>query len=137
MYPTPTKGRKNKEVKSARVLTSAESRALLEEKERKKKEAEAKEQRKQERWTKKAEKDGEKKWKQEERAANADEQQKIAAEKAAKKLLELELGGNEELVNLLATKETPSRKAQLTKGFKDARYHQVNAQHVSDFTRMM
>ena len=48
MYPTPTKGRKNKEVKSACVLTSVESRTLLEEKEGQKREAEAKEQRKRE-----------------------------------------------------------------------------------------
>jgi len=86
VYPTPTKGRKPKEVKSARVLTSVESRTLLKEKERKKREdAEAKEQRKQERLAKKAEKEEEKKRKQEERAAKAAERQKIAEEKAAKK----------------------------------------------------
>ena len=86
MYPTPTKGRKNKEVKSARVLTSVESQTLLEEKERQKREeAEAKEQRKQERLAKKAEKEEEKKRKQEEREAKAAEWQRIAEEKAAKK----------------------------------------------------
>ena len=51
--------RKNKV--HARVLTSVESRTLLEEKERQKREAETKEQRKQERLAKKAEKDKEKK----------------------------------------------------------------------------
>ena len=82
MYPTPTQGRKRKAIKSVHVLTSIESRTLLEEKERKKREEiSAKEQRRQDRL---AQKTDEQKQKQQARAAKADERQKKAEMKALK-----------------------------------------------------
>ena len=71
-YPSPVNKGKARNFKGARVLTSVESRALLEEKERKKREEnEAKELRRQERLEKKKIKEREQKRKQEERALKA------------------------------------------------------------------
>ena len=65
----------------ARVLLSAQSLAMIEEKQRKKKEEEAKERRKQERELKKIQREKEKKKKAEERDKKTAERQKKAAEK--------------------------------------------------------
>ena len=55
------------------------------------------------------------------------EDKRIAEEKAAKKLVELK--GNK--------KPKKKKKALMTKGFRDVRYHLVSVQHVLDCMRTM
>ena len=86
MYPKPTPKRKTEVKGCARVLTSAQSRALLAEKECKKVEQQnEKERKKKEREEKRLAKEEEKKKKDQEREAKKTERQRKAEEKAKEK----------------------------------------------------
>jgi len=123
---TPRPGNsKQKTPNSARVLTSAQSLAMMEEKQRKKREEEeAKEKRKQEWELKRAQREEEKKKKAKERARKAAEREKKAAVKEA--LKQQKAKDRELRLKQKSAKGTTSKKASDEKSSEGIQNHEIS-----------